>query len=150
MRTPGASCSLSHGWLKNVADTVAVPSESFTVRIVNLPRTRVRTDHRAEHRLELDVRLRAQVAHHLLELHRLLGCRCVRNGHAQSGHVLRLRLQCVDELLERLARAADAFDGDHLALADRQDRLHVEKLTRERPCTADAAAACEELERVDG
>ena len=40
MRTPGASCCASQGWLKNVAGTVDVPSEIFTVRIVSRPRRR--------------------------------------------------------------------------------------------------------------
>ena len=67
-----------------------------------------------------------------------------------AGFVARVRLERVDELLECLAVAADALHRQHLAVADREDRLHVQQLPGERLRLADAAAAREELERVDG
>src|SRR5438270_4903133 len=45
-------------------------------------RTRVRADHRTERRLHLERRLRAQVAHHLLQLGRALGRIGVRRAEA--------------------------------------------------------------------
>ena len=41
------------------------------------------------------------------------------------------------------------FTGMHLAVPDREDRLHVHQLSGERLRAPDAAAAREELERVD-
>src|SRR5690242_6734533 len=66
------------------------------------PRTCMRADHRAERGLLLDLRLRPQVAHHLLELAHALRRVGVRDPDAQVRRVLRLRAQRVDELLERL------------------------------------------------
>ena len=53
------------------------------------------------------------------------------------------------ELGERFRVATDALDGDHLPVANREDRLHIQQVPRERGRAADAAPACEVLERVD-
>ena len=45
--------------------------------------------------------------------------------------------------------AAHALDRDDLAVLDREDRLHVQQVARERGRLADPAAAREVLERVD-
>src|SRR6478609_9250566 len=103
-------------------------------------------DHGAEARLLLDLRLRTQVADHLLELAQPLRRIRMRDTDAQRGLVARLRGERVDELLKRLTVAAHALEGDHLTVADREDRLDVHQLPRERLRLPDATAACEELE----
>src|SRR5579864_9107186 len=124
------------------SDGVCPPEEA------DRPRTGVRADDGAERRLHLDRRLRPQVAHHLRELDRLLRRVGMGRPEAKLGPVRRPVSHGVDELLERLPVAAHALDRDHFAVPDGEDRLHVQELARERPCAADPAAACEELERL--
>ena len=73
----------------------------------------------------------------------------MRDADAQLRYVLCLLRDCVDELLERLAVAAHSLDGYDLALSNREDRLHVHQLPGECFRAPDAAAAREELERVN-
>src|SRR3954451_17231134 len=58
-------------------------------------------------------------------------------------------LHVVDEALEGAARGAHALDGDDLGL-QREDRLDLQRGAEHRLRLADAPAALEELERVDG
>src|SRR2546421_605441 len=74
----------------------------------------------------------------------------VRDADPELRPVVRLRDDQLDDLLERLLAAADALLGEHLALADREDRLHVQELSGHLARAPDPAAAREELERVDG
>src|SRR5205823_6578697 len=78
-----------------------------------------------------------------------LGRAGVRDAEAEARLVARLRLERLHELLDGPAVAANALHRDHLAAADREDRLDVQQLAGERARPADAAAAREELERVD-
>ena len=54
------------------------------------------------------------------------------------------------ELGKRLVVAAHLLQRHDLAVADRQDRLDVQKVAGERGRASDAAALCQVLERVDG
>src|SRR5581483_6808754 len=113
-------------------------------------RPRVRADHGAERRAQLDLRLRTDVAHHLLELGEPLGSVGVREADAEARVVAGLRPERVDERLDRLPVSAHALHRHDLAVADREDRLHVHELAGEGLRAPDAAAAREVLERVDG
>ena len=68
--------------------------------------------------------------------------RCGESVDVDSNSVL--------ELGERLLVAAHALQRHDLAVADRQDRLHVQQVAGERGGAADAAALREVLERVHG
>ena len=78
-----------------------------------------------------------------------LGRGGVRDPDLQPRRVGRRRLEQLAELGERLGVAAHALQRHDLAVADRQDRLHVQQVAGERGSAADAAALREVLERVD-
>src|SRR5204863_6425415 len=61
-----------------------------------------------------------------------------------------LRLERCRELGEGLPVTADALHRLDLSIADREDRLDLQQRPGERGRLADAAAALQELERVDG
>src|SRR6266516_8128008 len=89
---------------------------------------RVGADDGAERGLHLDLRLRPALAHHPLERLGPVGGLGVCDPDPQARRVLGRLLELADDLVERPLAAADSLDRDDLALADRQDRLHVQEL----------------------
>ena len=115
-----------------------------------MPGPGVRADDRAERRRDLDLGVRPHVLDELPQRRQALGRRSVRDPDLEVRRVGRGRLEQRPELGERLRVAAHALERDHLTVADREDRLHVQEVPGERRRAADAAAAREVLERVDG
>src|SRR5262245_46460241 len=109
----------------------------------------MRADDRAERDDQLELRLRAPLAHERLELGGPLGSRSVRDGQPIRGLVPRLRLERRGELGESLSLSPHPLHRLDLALLDRENRLDLEQRAGERGRLPDAAAALEELERVD-
>ena len=82
---------------------------------------------------------------------------CSRSGASacaiatlQRRSILRVLLERLPELGERLLVPAHALDRDDLAVLDREDRLDRQQLARPGLRTADTPAAGEKLERLDG
>jgi hypothetical protein len=87
--------------------------------------------------------------HHRPQRLRAIGRLGVGDSDPQPRLVTRRAGELRDELGERLPVPAHLLQRHDFAVADGQDRLDVQQLARHRGSLADAAAAAQELERVD-
>ena len=84
------------------------------------------------------------------ELRGVLGRVRVADADVQVRRVLGRLQEGRLELGESLRTAAHALERRNLAVVEVEDRLHVQKLAGEAGCLADATAADEVFERLDG